>query len=367
MKQNSSGRARGVDDKYVLTESDEHGIAVAKTSLTDTVNLDVPSLTAKSVPQVVDVAVVLAQDGQYYRTSIGTLLNVPSLTCRIDVFTDVLTIGIWNKPAGAAWVYLCQISGGGGGGSGYKYSTGVETTGSGGAGGGGGGAIDYFMVPAALLPSRLACRISTGGIGNPAQVDAGGGTVGNTAGLAQIGILPSGYVINTGGGAGGGAGSNTGGVGGDGGAGIRFTGGVGGNGNEAGNGGAGSFPGGGGGGGGWENSVDYNGGAGGRGWSAFAGGTGGAKGNMVAEGSNGSVAVNGGLTTYTGLGGGGGGGGGGSGAYSLDPGYSAGDGAAGTYPGGGGGGGAGSTTGRGNNSGFGGAGANGLTYIGTFF
>lgn len=371
MKLNSSGRDIGIDDKYQLTPDEaEPGIAVTHTSLMDTVSLDVPSLATKTTPQVVDTAVVYKpSDGQYYQASVGTLLNVPALTCRVDVYRNVQDVEQWDKPAGASWIHTLLVSGGGGGGSGYKNGTGPDATGSGGAGGGGSGAIDQFMWPAALFPDRCHARVGAGGLGNASQIDLGGGVAGAAGGTSQFGIMKSGVVLGPGGGAGGGAGSTTGGTGGGGGTSYRYTSGAGGTGNEAGAGSGGATPGGGGGAGGFESNNDHNGAAGARGWAGDPGGSAGLEGAMVGDATNGGNAYGAGfgLEYSANYHGGGGGGGGGTGAYSEEPGFSGGDGGHGGFPGGGGGGGGGCTRGKGNKSGYGGTGGQGQIIISTFF
>ena len=371
MKYNAQGRDLGVDDKYQLVpDTAEMGVSVTHTSLNDTVALDLPSLGAKAVPQVVDTAVLYRPATQsYHKVSVGTLLNVPTLTCRVHLYRNYKDVEVWNKPTGARWMLVHLVSGGGGGGSGYKNGTGPDATGSGGGGGGGSGAIDNFMFPASLFPDRCHARVGAGGLGSAAQIDLGNGGTAASGGTSQFGIMKSGTVLGPGGGGGGGYGTTQGGGGGTGGSSYRYSGASGGDGNEAGAGGGGGTPGAGGGGGGFEASVDHNGAAGARGWAGDPGGALGLDGNMVADagdGGDGSGAGFG-LEYSANYHGGGGGGGGGTGAYTEEPGFSAGDGGNGGFPGGAGGGGGGSTRGKGCKSGYGGTGAQGQIYIGSFF
>jgi hypothetical protein len=61
---------------------------------------------------------------------------------------------IWEKPRGAAWVFMNAGGGGGGGGNGF---TGAASAARGGGGGGSAGAMCSCLIPAWMLPDRLFC------------------------------------------------------------------------------------------------------------------------------------------------------------------------------------------------------------------
>lgn len=371
-KKTAEGRCKGVDDKYRLTPAAEGGIQVAHTSLQDSVSLDVPSLAAEAAVTNADsIAVWRSALGTYRRVPISTLLNVPTLTARVDVFTEYEAPVEWVKPASASMHLMWLTGAGGGGGSGHKDGTGTSSSGSGGGGGGGCGAMEMFMLPTELVNDQMVVRVGAAGTGDNGQIDAGIGAAGYSGKSSQIGKLKgnnsAGTTITMGGGGGGAAGSTAGGGGGAGGTGGRFNGGAGGTGNENSNPTAGGS-GGGGGAGGWESSQDWPGATGGGRYGTF-GGAAGPDAGTVAEGASGGDASTPNLRgqIYNSCYGAGGGGGAGTVIYAATPGYSAGNGGDGGFPGGGGGAGAATTNGTGNVSGSGGDGAQGAVMIWTFF
>lgn len=300
----------------------------------------------------------------------GTLHNngVPFSPVNIQEFT---TSGTWTKPSGAKMVYVEVIGGGGGGTSGIKANA-VES--EGGAGGAGGMALTRW-IPASTLGATVSVTVGAGGAGYPGRTVAMLPEDFDSALAGEGGSSSFGTVVIALGGAGA-AGPYTTGAG---------------AGSEGGQGRAlyvntveGVYMGNAAGGSGITGAADNGRG----GYSNAEGpGGGGAGGGMRADGfQRGGGTGGGGFVAYDatnwdspfyhgggGIAGAGGGGAGGIGATPGDGGggggasrlTSGGNGAVGTFPGGGGGGGGSTHTGA--SSGAGGAGANGVVRVYTYF
>jgi len=274
----------------------------------------------------------------------------------MQVFTSS---GTWTKPLGAKAVQVLCISGGGGGGSGRR---GAAATIRAGGGGGAGGAASGLMLRASDLTATVAVTVGAGGNGGAAiTVNDTDGSIGTAGSISSFGP----YCRNVFGGAAGNGGTAT---GANGGAASTNAGGIGpsaGGGNASTTGAAGGT-------GGGSGSVSSGfqfagcgGGAGGGITSANAASAGGNGGNAAYANNSGGVAgvVDAAIPTainspYPGIGGGAGGG-----AGSITTNAQAGA-IGGKYGGGGGGGGA---SVNGFNSGAGGAGANGVVIVTTYF
>jgi len=263
----------------------------------------------------------------------------------VQIFTSS---GTWTKPAGARSVDVTCIAGGGGGSSG-RVAAGPQ----GGGGGAGGGYVTRTGIPASTLGATETTTVGLGG--------AGGAGVTVVSGTTNVGTAGGNSAFGTWATTGGGGAAGLSGAAGSANARAVWLGGAGGSGgsNAAGNAGSNSqISGAGGGGGGGQDGTPT---------TQFAGGQGGAVlGNALAGGTGTAGTVGGGAggagSTITGSYVHGGGGGGGGGSSTTTNGGNGGAGA--NYGGGGGGGGC---CAFGFTSGAGGAGANGVIVVTTYF
>lgn len=111
-------------------------------------------------------------------TTARTNLGITQLPAKVDVFTSS---GTWTKPAGAKMVHYVLVGGGGGGGGGRRSNS---TTAAYGGGGGSGGGVSVGWLNADFLGATETVTIGAGGSGGSARTasDTNGadGVAGNT-------------------------------------------------------------------------------------------------------------------------------------------------------------------------------------------
>jgi len=376
-KRDVEGRER--QKRRSLQSTGVEGVGVSESDDTVTLALDLDSMATETAPENTDYLLIFSSEhNQHRRHAVSDFLAFPAIGCSpAYMYTSaplVPTLRDWVKPSGTQWIMLLGIGGGGGGGSGSVHATGSDRCGGG--GGAGGAFICTPLMPASFFNAKGTVRVGVGGTGTPGAVGTTISGVTADGGFAtSFEILANGYEINANAGGAGGGGTTTGGGGGNTSPMLQETIASWWYGRDAASANdltpptqpaPSAFGGGGGGAGGSSDTVGEalrqacGGGApGAKVDTTSAPGTSRAPGAGAATSATPQTDI--GWPRLTGAGGGGAGGG------TQDPGFAAGDGVSGRFPGGGGGGGGFGTNGPGGHGGNGGSGADGLGVVYSFF